>query len=65
MELSINERYVKPGKFPISETIPVDGSFQLKVVGYDELYEFTCVKVEKKTNNDGTYDEVYILKYQP
>ena len=63
--MEINERFVKLGKFPVSETIPVDGHFQIKVVGYDELYEFTCVKTERKSNNDGTCDEVYVLKYNP
>lgn len=63
--MEVNERFVKIGKFPVAETIPVDGAFQIKVVGDDNIYHFTCVKTEKKTNNDGTFDEVYILKYQP
>jgi len=63
--MDLNEKFVKLGKFPVSETIPVDGSFQIKVVGEDEIYHFECVKIEKKSNQDGTYDEVYVLKYRP
>lgn len=63
--LTVNERWVKVGKFPISETIPVDGTFHIKVIGYEDLYEFVCVKVEQKSNNDGSYDEIYVLKHQP
>lgn len=61
MDLSLNERYIKLGKFPITETIPVDGAFQIRVG--EEIYYFQCVKVEKKSNQDGTYDEVYICKH--
>jgi len=61
--MNINERWVKVGKFPIDEEIPVDGSFQIKVVGSDTVYHFTCTKVEHKTNNDGTIDTVAVLKW--
>lgn len=63
--MEIDNRYIKLGKFPIAETIPVDGSFQIKVFGSEEVYYFQCVKVEQKSNQDGTCDEIYILKYNP
>lgn len=59
--MEINERWVKVGKFPINESIQVDGHFQIKVG--EDFYYFDCVKVEKKSNQDGTYDEIYILKH--
>ena len=63
--MTINEKFVKLGKFPVTETIPVDGTFQIRVVGHEEVYYFECVKVEQKSNQDGSYDEVYVLKYVP
>jgi hypothetical protein len=62
--MEVKERYVKLGKFPVKETIPVDGGFSINVAGEETLH-FECVKVEHKSNQDGTIDEIYILKHRP
>lgn len=64
-QLHLNERFLKLGKFPILETIPVDGSIQIKLLGYEDAVWFDCVKTEKKSNQDGTYDEIYVMKWRP
>ncbi len=61
--MEVNERFIKIGKVPVTETLELGSSFQLKL-GEDFLY-FSCVKIEEKDNQDGTKDVIYILKHNP
>ena len=47
-------------KIPVTYSIPLDGHIQYK--WGDEVLQFQCVKIDHKTQQDGTYDEIYILK---
>lgn len=63
--MQVNERFIKIGKVPVSTSVPLGTSTFITIPGEEFNYQFTCVKVEQKDLQDGTYDEIYILKHSP
>ena len=61
--MTINERWVNVGKVPVPHSMELGGTFPIKFPDADTYYHFECVKIEKRDNMDGTYDEIYILKF--
>ncbi len=60
--LSVNTRYIKIGKVEVPFSMELGSVTQIKFAGEDVFRHFEAVKIEKKDNQDGTYDEVYIVK---
>lgn len=63
--MELNEKFVKIGTLPVSIPMELGGAIQLRIIGEDELYTLECVKSEKRDLQNGTYDEIYILKHSP
>ncbi len=61
----INERFLKIGKIPYPHALQIDQSVSLKFMGDENYQTFEVVKIETKSNQDGSVDEVYILKHSP
>jgi len=72
MERTLNERWLQfafinsKGKtnktalmIPFHASLIVDEELPFTIAG--KKYTFTCTATEIKTNNDGTYDEIYVV----
>ena len=58
----VNERFVKlSSQIPYPSEIVMDSDITVRIGSHE--FQATCVKVDTKSNQDGTVDKVYIVKF--
>ena len=58
----VNERLIKiSSPIPTVKKLKLGQDVEMTIAGQE--ITLNCVKIEQKDNQDGTVDEVYVLKY--
>ena len=63
--MELNEVWFRVGNLPTNLELELGSIVHLKEMKSGIVYELTAVSSKRKDNQDGTYDEIFSLKYDP